>query len=357
MTETFGVKYIGSKASLIPSILKCIDETIPAGSVQTAIDVFTGTTRVAQAFKARGYTVQTSDLSWASSCYSGTWVSNGGSNQHLADKIRILNALPGNEGWITKNYCDAKGEKGGIVRVWQPKNGRKADAIRDQIETWWSQKEINSWEKDTLITSLLLALDKVDNTVGVQQAYLKDWCTRSHNDLKLELPQTIPGPQGTHLVGDCLQLSYQKADLAYIDPPYSSHSYATYYHIWDSIAKWDKPQVGLNTNRRVDRVSGHAAYDENMSSRWNHKRSALNAFEALIDRLPVKWILISYNNESLVDIEKLEKLFEKYPLVITRKIDYKRNIMSQIGNAAKDGTEGKEFKTENMEYMFLIQKE
>jgi adenine-specific DNA-methyltransferase len=354
--ETSGVKYIGSKASLIPSILKAIDEVVPKDSIQTAIDVFTGTTRVAQAFKARGWKVITSDLSWASACYSGTWICNRGSNQHLQPRLDFLNNLEGKEGWITKNYCDAKGEDGAIVRVWQPKNGKKADAIRDQIEQWFNEKQISQWEKDTLITSLIVALDKVDNTVGVQQAYLKQWCSRSHNDLKLELPKSLPGPQGNHLTGNCLALQYPEADLAYVDPPYSSHSYATYYHIWDSIAKWDKPAVGLKTNRRADRISGSSSYDDSMSSLWNTKRSALSAFETLIDRLPTKYVLVSYNNESLVEIEKLEKIFSKYPLVVITKIDYKRNVMCQIGNAAKDTEEDKEFKKENIEYLYLIQK-
>jgi adenine-specific DNA-methyltransferase len=355
MTTT-GVKYIGSKSSLIPSILKCLDETIPAGEVTSVLDVFTGTTRVAQAFKARGYRVQTSDLSWASACYSGTWIGNQGSTAHLQARIETLNQLPGVVGWLTMNYCDAKGVDNAIVRVWQPKNGKRADAIRDQIEAWWISKEISDWEKDTLVTSLILALDKVDNTVGVQQAYLKDWCKRSYQDLKLELPRVPEGPRGSHLSGDCLTLPYEQADLAYLDPPYSSHSYATYYHIWDSIAKWDKPSVGLKTNRRVDRISQHAAYDSTTSSPWNTKKTALSSFEKLIDRLPVKWVLVSYNNESLVPIEKLEQLFTKYPLVITSMVDYKRNIMSQIGNAAKDPSKEKEATSEPVEYLFLIQK-
>ena len=354
--ETYGVKYIGSKASLIPSILQCIDTYIPKGSISSVIDVFTGTTRVAQAFKGMGWKVQTSDLSWASAAYSGTWIENQKENHHLQTKIDFLNKIEGKEGWITKNYCDVKGKDDGIVRVWQPKNGKKADAIRDKIEEWWVSGEISNWEKDTLVTSLILALDKIDNTVGVQQAYLKTWCARSHNDLQLQLPTTLAYPQGKHFTGDCLTLHYEKADLAYLDPPYSSHSYSTYYHIWDSIAEWDKPEVGLKTNRRVDRISGHSSFDDTMSSRWNNKKSALAAFEKLIDRLPVKWVLVSYNNESLVPIEKLETLFKKYPEVVITKIDYKRNIMSQIGNAAKDKPDDADFKTENQEYLFLIKK-
>ena len=353
--KTSGVKYIGSKAALVPSILKIVEEWIPAEERRSMLDVFTGTTRVAQAFKAKGWSVTTSDLSWASSCYSNTWIGNGGSNAHLQAKIDLLNALPGVDGWITKNYCDVKGQDDSIVRVWQAKNGRRADAIRNQIELWFQEGSLQLWERDTLITSLILALDKVDNTVGVQQAYLKTWCTRSSLDLKLELPVLLPGPQGAHLQGDALRLPYPKADLAYLDPPYSSHSYATYYHIWDSIVKWDQPEVGLKTNRRVDRISKHGAYDADMESQWNSKKGALAAFEKLIDRLPVKWVLVSYSNESLVEIEKLETLFAKYPFVTPVKIDYERNIMSQIGNASLSS---KEKETPGpVEYLFLIQKE
>jgi adenine-specific DNA-methyltransferase len=253
-----------------------------------------------------------------------------------------------------------RGEKDGVVRVWQAKNGKKADSIRDQIDIWFQDDRIKTWEKDTLVTTLILALDKVDNTVGVQQAYLKDWCTRSHNDLVLELPSVLPGPQGRHFTGNCLEIPYEVADLAYLDPPYSSHSYATYYHIWDSIAEWDKPAVGLATNRRADRIAGHEAYDAAMASDWNSKRAALAAFEKLIMRLPVRWLLISYNNESLVDADTLLTLFRSkgFKKVLVTEIDYKRNIMCQIGNAVKDKEVGEEttFRTKNVEYLILIEK-
>ena len=351
--DTQGVKYIGSKASLVPYIVQVIEKYIPFA--KTALDVFTGTTRVAQALRNKGLQVTTSDLSWASEAYSGAYIESPSTNTTLQDKINQLNALPGNEDWLTKYYCDARGEDNAIIRVWQPKNGKRADAIRNQIEEWHYNGELYDWEYKTLITSLILALDRVDNTVGVQQAYLKDWCNRSQHDLTLELPKIPSGPKGRHIRGDCLQIEYPQADIAYLDPPYSSHSYATYYHIWDSITRWDKPEVGLKTNRRMDRVSGSETFDPSMTSLWNSKKTALRAFDQLIQRLPVKYVLISYNNESIVSIEDLQKLLKKYPKVIIEEIDYKRNIMCQIGNAAKESAD-KEFKTTNKEYIFLVQK-
>jgi adenine-specific DNA methylase len=90
-----------------------------------------------------------------------------------------------------------------------------------------------------------------------------------------------------------------------------------------------------------------------MMSAWNSKKTAMGAFEKLIQRLPVKKVIVSYNNESLVDSDSLLKMFRKFPSVIVHEIDYKRNIMCQIGNAAKDNTT---FKTENKEFLFVIEK-
>jgi len=161
------------------------------------------------------------------------------------------------------------------------------------------------------------------------------------------LPQVVtlktPLPQNKHQVGDCLTLKYETADLAYLDPPYSSHNYSSYYHIWDSITRWDKPEVGLKTNRRVDRITSSDEYDESMSSPWNSKVHALEAFEQLVKRLPTKYVLISYNDESLVPINDLITAMKKYGQLHINEIDYKRNIMSQIGNGVVGNTHNKEY--------------
>lgn len=345
--ETYGVKYIGSKNTINAYILDLVEKECKG--VKTVIDVFTGTTRVAQAFKRKGYRVTTSDLSWASTAYAYTFIHNR-DNKHLQKYIDELNALTPKAGWITENYCDVapKNAEGKNVRVWQAKNGQKADAIREYID----DISLSHWEKYTLITSLIFALDVVDNTVGVQQAYLKDWCIRSYKDLKLKLPPMIEGKTGTHELGDCLEINYPNADLAYLDPPYSPHSYATYYHIWDSIALWDKPDVGLKTNRRVDRVAKHKDYDKHFESPWNRKNSALQAFSDLIDRLPCRYILISYSDDSIINKDDLIDKCNEKGKVIIEYIDYKRNIMHKIGNMTKET----EVIGKNKELLILLEK-
>lgn len=350
--ETSGVKYIGSKFNLLDPIISVVRRFVPLvpGRNPSMIDVFTGTTRVAQAFRQHGWNTQTSDLSWASETYAQTFLQLN-DNSNLAPVIERLNNLKPKAGWLTENYCDVKSEKGNnVVRVWQPKNGEKADAIRDYIEKHSSK--LTPQQKATLVTALIFGLDKVDNTVGIQQAYLKKWCTRSYNNLKLILPPVVKmakPPQSKHYVGDALEIKYEPADLAYLDPPYSAHTYFSYYHIWDSIARWDKPEVGLKTNRRIDRITSADEYDDSMSSPWNSKSKALEAFEQLIKRLPVRYVLISYNNESLVPIEELIALCKTIGPIHVEEIDFRRHIMSQLGN-------GEAGAKRNIEYLILIQK-
>jgi len=351
---TYGVKYIGSKASLVDKILEFVTQHLPADQPKTLIDVFTGTTRVAQAFRSKGWQVTTSDLSWASEIYAHAFVQRtAASGARIPALIAELTALEPQSGWITSTYCDVVTPEGGVVKMWKPENGRRADAIRDRIWTWETTGYCSKHEAAILVTCLIFALDKVDSSVGVQQAYLKTWAARASNPLELKDLPFYDGPVGTHIVGDALVNPYEGASVAYLDPPYSAHSYATYYHIWDSVARWDKPAVGLKTNRRIDRVSNSEEEDESMKSAWNSKRTAMEAFLMLVSRLPVKYVVISYNDESLVPLDTLVgNLEHAYPTVIVKKIPYKRNIMAQIGNAAA----ADEHKTENNEVLIWIQK-
>ena len=359
VTDTFGVKYIGSKASLVGAILGVIDVNLGTPDTLKVIDVFTGTTRVGQAFRMRGWEVQSSDLSWASEAYAHAFLIR---TQESGKRIpallhQLLDSMPATlePGWITNHYCDVSGVKGGTVRMWKQKNGLKGDYLRNTIAAWEAAGTINHHEAMILTADLIFGLDRVDNTVGVQQAYLKNWAKRADDDLAVvDMPYPPGSPAGTHQVGDCMELTYQPADVAYIDPPYSGHSYSTYYHLWDSITRWDKPAVGLKTNRRLDRVSGSETYDPGMKSLWNYKSTALKALLELCERLPVKHILISYNDESLIPHEDLTKaLKDKFGQVRVTRVPYQRNIMAQIGNAELSDTA---IKTKNTELLLWINK-
>jgi adenine-specific DNA-methyltransferase len=361
-TATYGVKYIGSKNTLIPQITESIQKRFGNQPTLRVIDTMTGTTRVAQAFRAQGWSVQSTDLSWASEAYAEAFLRRTAeSGARIPQLIAELDAVVPVSDWITQTYCDVSGATGGNVKMWSKANGQKADAIRNRIAEWKAQSRINRHEEMILVACLIFALDRVDNSVGIQQAYLKQWAARTANPLQLvDLPFGSGSGSATHTVANCLTHPYEAADIAYLDPPYSSHSYSTYYHIWDSITRWDKPAVSLTTNRRIDRVSGSAEFDAEMVSPWNSKVRALEACITLIRRLPVTYVLVSYNDESLIPVDTLMKaLGDEFGAGAVQKqeIPYKRNIMSQIGNAAVGNAErGEEATTTNKELLIWVKK-
>jgi hypothetical protein len=71
------IKYLGSKRTLIP----VLSQLGQASGAKTALDLFTGTTRVAQALKKLGMNVTASDVASYAECFGKTWIElDGNSN-------------------------------------------------------------------------------------------------------------------------------------------------------------------------------------------------------------------------------------------------------------------------------------
>lgn len=325
--KTHGVKYMGSKRRLLPAIHQIFDGLRPT----TALDVFTGTTRVAQMLRGMGVVVTTADNLEYARVFSRAWVSGNPNMARVSHMCDVLNLDHVAEcGWFTKTYCDVTGKRGGLVRYMTPENGTRVDAIMKHIVQEHASGFLTDDDRDMMVTSLIMAMDKVDNTVGVQQAYLKKWCTRSRNRLEMKPYSPPTGPQGSHIAGDVLQVSFPTADVAYIDPPYTQHAYGSYYHIWESIARWDKPEVDLKTNRRVDQCYGNA------TSQWNRPNDAPHAFRRLLRRLDVGRVILSYAGGSVVPLDDLTDIIaESHAIKNIHKVSVNENVMSKIGNGSK----------------------
>ena len=98
------IKYLGSKRVLVPA-LGDIAEAIGA---RTAVDLFTGTTRVAQEFKRRGIEVTATDLASYSEVLSDCYIATDADevDRHaLVGELARLNGLPGEPGYVTRTLC------------------------------------------------------------------------------------------------------------------------------------------------------------------------------------------------------------------------------------------------------------
>lgn len=333
------IKYIGSKRVLVP----VLEDIAAATGAKTAVDLFTGTTRVAQEFKRRGLFVTASDIATYSDVLARCYIDTDGTKvdkDALVDAISELNALPPKPGYFTETFCIAS-------RYFQPKNGARIDAIRSYIGQHYSHDERMYC---ILLTALMLAADRVDSTTGLQMAYLKQWAPRAYNDLDLRTPELLPGP-GQSLLGDALQLvgDLPNVDLAYLDPPYNQHRYFTNYHIWETLVRWDAPEHYGIACKRID------SRDEHTKSEYNKKRQMPLALESVIKRMKAKVVVVSYNDESWVPADDIMGwLASNHQEVRMLAFDSKRYVGAQIGIFNPSGQRvGKVSHLRNTEYVFV----
>jgi adenine-specific DNA-methyltransferase len=333
------IKYLGSKRVLVPQ-LGDIAERVGA---RTAVDLFTGTTRVAQELKRRGLHVTATDLATYSQVLSDCYIATDLCTvdvQHLDNELKRLNALPGKPGYFTRTFCQES-------RFFQPRNGARVDAVRDAIEA----DHRGSALFPILLTSLMLAADRVDSTTGLQMAYLKEWAPRAHHDLELRRPELLPGP-GDTVRGDATVTvdALPQVDLMYLDPPYNQHRYFTNYHIWETLVRWDEPEVYGVACKRVD------ARDESTRSVFNNKRAMPAAMADLLRRARAEVVVLSYNDESWVTADEIEQMLRAagHEDVQMLAFDSKRYVGAQIGIFNPTGEKvGKVARLRNVEYVFV----
>lgn len=308
------IKYIGSKRRLVP----VLGELLVRAGARTALDMFTGTTRVAQEWKRRGAHVTAVDVARYSAVLAECFIATDAREivvQSLNEAIFHLQGLPGSDGYVTETFSRQ-------ARFFQEDNARRIDAIRDAIELEWCGHPF----RPLLLTSLLLAADRVDSTTGVQMAYLKQWAPRSYQPLELRVPELIAG-EGRALQGDAVDVSSQlpEVDLAYLDPPYNQHRYSGNYHVWETLMAWDNPDHYGVACKRV------GLRGEEGVSVFNRRREAPAAMAALVSRLKAEVVLISGSDEGWIPVEDLADMASGCGAVEVLAFDSRRYIGSQIG--------------------------
>ena len=331
------IKYLGSKRRLVPTLTELFERS----GARTALDLFTGTTRVAQAFKQAGGEVTAVDSARYAEVFARTWIETDADEIDLADltdEIARLDALPGEAGYVTNTFCEQS-------RFFQPFNGERIDAIRQAI----ADDHAGTALEPILLTSLLLAADKVDSTTGVQMAYVKQWAPRSAKPLRMQVPELLPGG-GRAVRGDATELAEQLGpfDLAYLDPPYNQHRYFTNYHVWETLVAWDEPEHYGVACKRVD------ARDEATKSVFNRKREMPDALARTIAAVDAEVVVVSYNDESWVELDELLDMCAGRGYVTALAFDSKRYVGAQIGihNPAGERV-GEVGRTRNLEYLVL----
>lgn len=140
---------------------------------------------------------------------------------------------------------------------------------------------------------------------------------------------------------DCLQtLDMDEHTLVYADPPYFKEHYSRYYHVLNTMCLYDYPELAINPQSKEYAIGRYRA-DRSVSD-FGKKAKALAAFKRLIDTCADNNanLMISYSENSIVQIYELLQLAKQRYKVSVRKISLKH---SSQGRATSSNQTVKEF--------------
>lgn len=269
-------RYLGNKYKLLDFIRNTV--STECNGINTVADIFAGTGSVASAFADKK--LITNDFLYFNFVCHVAWF---GSERYDEDKIESLiqyynEVIPTEENYMSEHFADT---------FFSLEDCRKIGFIREDIEARYGENEINARERAILITSLLYAMDKIANTCGHYDAYIKGATYDKHLELSIPLASNDNNENNQCYNEDANRLVERiEADLVYIDPPYNSRQYCDAYHLLENVARWEKPAVS-GVALKMDRSNLKSDYCTS---------NATKAFEDLISKIKAKYILLSYNN-------------------------------------------------------------
>ncbi len=268
-------RYIGNKNKLKNWIMGLVFENCP--KCNSFIDLFSGTGVIAKEAINHYDKIIINDFLYSNNIIYKAFFGDGTINHKLLiDTIDYYNSI--NSNYIENNYFSVNyGDK-----FFTKADAIKIGYIREDIEnkkSLFTDKEYN-----ILLASLIYSMDKIANTVGHYDAYIKKEIR--NKDFKYQLINYNTYSKVDIYREDAnLLIEKIKGDILYIDPPYNSRQYSRFYHIYENLIKWEKPELFGVAKKPLP---------ENMSEYC--KVTAKNAFNHLIENSKSKYIVVSYNN-------------------------------------------------------------
>jgi len=270
-------RYIGSKTKLVEAIF---EETVKRikGNFSFA-DIFAGTGVVAYEFASKGYPVIVNDILYSNYISYQAWFGTDEVNFDKLNKtVSELNEIPYEsikDNYFSKIYSN---------KYYSRNDAKKIGYIRELIEN--KKDEFNYREYCALITALMYSADRIANTVGHFEHYLKSVPKDSNFEIRtLELENF----KGTKIFQEDANDLVKKisADVTYIDPPYNARQYVNFYHVLENLVTWEKPTEFEGTSMKFKRDHLKSGYS---------RVAAKGLMQDLINNIDSKLIIVSYNN-------------------------------------------------------------
>lgn len=353
------ITYIGNKRSLLSFIGRGLDKASNRlGKKKLKIfDAFSGSGIVSRFMKGYAKTLVVNDLEKYAEIISKCYLANK-ENINLSNLTECYNNLVNKleleslkKGIITELFApeDDNNIKPGERVFYTTRNARYIDTARMYIEN------VPEEFKVFLLAPLLSEASIHANTSGVFKGFYKDSEKKigkfggNNGDALLRIRGniSIPFPLFSNYTcevqvhrGDSNTIAkcIDEVDLTYIDPPYNQHPYGSNYFMLNLIVDHIRP-----TN--ISDVSGIPA-DWNRSN-YNKRKLAIDAFEDLVETLPSKFLLISFNSEGFISFDQMKELLNK---------NGKTEVLETKYNTFRGSRNLRERPIHVSEYLFLVEK-
>lgn len=317
------ITYLGNKRKLLPFLNQGITEVkrrLKKDKI-TALDGFSGSGVVARLLKYHTTNLISNDFEQYAKTVNSAYLANKSEVdiKRLNQAIDYLNTnklKPSQSDYfITNNYApeDDNNIRQGERVFFTNSNARIIDNIRYMIN-----HEIDEDLRIYCLAQLIIKASIHNNTSGVFKGFHKkngighfggageNALTRIKGEITLETPIFADVENEVSVYCEDINnliTKLEPMDLAYYDPPYNQHPYGSNYFMLN-IINGGKP-VPIQSG-----VSGIAS--DWQHSAYNKAVPAEKAMEDLIKNTPAKFILISYNNEGIIPIEKFSKIVSRY---------------------------------------------
>ena len=295
------MRFIGCKTQLLENIEAEIDRYAPGA--ESFCDIFSGTAAVARYFKPK-YTIFSNDLLYFSYCLQRATIENDAvpdfdrlrAARGISDPLLFLNGAPLSEMELLPQprrlFQNAYSPRGGRMYLTE-ENALRIDFARNTVEAWRAQDLLRDSEYFYLVACIVEGVPFVSNISGTYGAYNKFWDKRSFKTfeaVRLDVHSNHRDNRSYNEDGEQL-LGRISGDILYVDPPYNGRQYLPNYHVLETCARYDFPELRGLTGQRAERTPGSA---------FCRKTQALAAFCSLLRAARFRHIFLSYNSEGIL---------------------------------------------------------
>lgn len=270
-------RYIGNKAKLLEWIFSKIKDNVQGESF---FDVFAGTGSVAEKALNNFKTIIVNDILVSNEIiYEAFW----GRESVRIDFLRSYQEMITNfsdikeDNYFSQNYGN---------KYFGINDAKKIGYIRELLENDYRKGTISDREFKVLLASLIYSMDRIANTVGHYEAYIKKGVVDNRFIFELIDLKDIGEKEVKIFRRDANELANDiNCDIAFLDPPYNSRQYSRFYHVIENLVEWKKPELyGVALKPKPQNMSEYC------------RKKAPQVFDELISKLKCKYIVVTYNN-------------------------------------------------------------